>query len=50
MEVKGAMKRIKDKTFAAGIDREHVRNCEKYLNIPLEEFTAHVISIMQKIT
>ncbi len=49
MEVKGVMKRIKDKTFAAGVDREHLRNCEKYLNISLEEFAGKVITIMQQI-
>lgn len=49
MEAKGAMKRIKDKTFAAGVDREHVRNCEKYLDIPLDQFTAKMITIMQQI-
>lgn len=40
------MKKIKDKKFAAGVDREHVRNCEKYLNIPLEEFIPQVIEAL----
>ncbi len=44
METKWALKRIKDKTFAAGVDREHVRNCEVYLNIPLEAFIPKVIA------
>jgi lysyl-tRNA synthetase, class II len=44
MEMKWALKRIKDKTFAAGVDREHVRNCEIYLNIPLEVFIPQIIA------
>lgn len=47
MEVKSVMKKIKDKKFAAGVDREHVRNCEKYLGIPLEEFIPQVIEALQ---
>ncbi|MBP7061232.1 hypothetical protein KA037_01795 [Patescibacteria group bacterium] len=47
MEVKSVMKKIKDKKFAAGVDREHVRNCEKYLSIPLEEFIPQVIEALQ---
>lgn len=47
MEAKGVIKRIKDKTFAAGVDREHLKNCEKYLWIPLEEFISHIIVAMQ---
>lgn len=46
MEAKSVMKKIKDKKFAAGVDREHVRNCEKYLNIPLEEFIPQVIEAL----
>lgn len=47
MEVKSVMKKIKDKKFAAGVDREHVKNCEKYLGIPLEEFIPQVIEALQ---
>jgi lysyl-tRNA synthetase class 2 len=47
MEVKWAMKRIKDKTFASGVDRTHLRNCETHLGIPLEEFITKMIAIMQ---
>jgi len=46
MEAKSVMKKIKDKKFAAGVDREHVRNCEKYLNIPLEEFIPSMIEAL----
>lgn len=47
MEVKWVIKKIKDKSFAAGVDREHVRNCETYLNIPLEEFVEQMIQVFQ---
>ncbi|MDP2670730.1 MAG: hypothetical protein Q8O99_07725 [bacterium] len=47
MEAKGVLKRIKDKTFAAGVDREHLRNCEKYLDIPLAEFIPQMIEAMK---
>jgi predicted hydrolase (HD superfamily) len=43
MEVKWVIKKIKDKSFAAGVDREHVRNCETYLGIALEDFVGQMI-------
>ena len=46
MESKSVIKKIKDKKFAAGVDREHVRNCEKYLDIPLEEFIPQMIEAL----
>ena len=42
-------KKIKDKKFAAGVDREHVRNCEKYLDVPLAEFAMQVVEAMQSL-
>lgn len=47
MERSGIKKRLKDKTFAAGVDREHVMNCETYLNIPLETFAMDVVQAMK---
>ncbi|MFZ2151274.1 MAG: lysine--tRNA ligase [Candidatus Absconditicoccaceae bacterium] len=47
MEFSSVKKKLKDKKFAAGVDREEVKNCEKYLNIPLEEFTLDVIKALQ---
>jgi len=40
MDIKASSikKRLKDKSFAAGVDREHAKNCETMLDIPLEEF------------
>ena len=43
MEAAGVLKKIKDTKFAAGVDREHVRNCEKYLDISLDEFIKDMI-------
>ena len=37
MEVKGLIKKFKDKTFARGVDREIILECEK-LGLTLEEF------------
>lgn len=48
MEVSGVKKRIKDKKFAAGVSREHLQNCEKYLGLPLEEFAPEVIKALQE--
>jgi predicted hydrolase (HD superfamily) len=47
MEVKGVIKKIKDKSFAAWVDREHVRNCEVYLGVSLEEFVGEMIEAMK---
>ncbi len=49
MDVAGVKKRMKDKKFAAGVDREHVMNCEKYLGISFDEFAGQVIEAMQAI-
>ena len=46
MEPKGVLKRMKDHKFAAGVNREHVKYCETYLNIPLEEFIPQVIAAL----
>lgn len=40
-------KRIKDKKFAAGVDREHVKYCEIYLGIPLADFALEVVEAMK---
>ena len=47
METKWVIKKIKDKAFAAWVDREHVRNCESYLKIPLEDFVSQMILAYQ---
>ena len=40
-------KKLKDKKFAAGVDREHVQSCEKYLGIPLDEFALEVVEALK---
>ncbi len=45
---KSVRKRIKEKSFAAGADREIIRECEK-LGIPLEEFCGICLGAMQEI-
>lgn len=49
MKAKSIVKKVKDKSFAAGVDREHVRLCETVLDIPLSEFIAQMIEGMQGI-
>ncbi len=49
MEYKWVKKRIKDKAFAKGVDREHLLNCEKYLEIPLQEFVGEVVQAMESL-
>jgi predicted hydrolase (HD superfamily) len=47
MDYSSVKKKLKDKKFAAGVDRQEVMNCEKYLAIPLAEFTQEVIKALQ---
>lgn len=42
IKVKSIKKKLKDKWFAAGVDREHCRNCETMLDIPLDEFVEDI--------
>ena len=46
MEFSSVKKKLKDKKFAAWVDRTEVTNCEKYLAISLEEFTADIIKAL----
>ena len=43
------LKRFKEKSFAAGADREQILACEKELNIPLQEFVGIALKAMQGI-
>jgi predicted hydrolase (HD superfamily) len=38
IKVSSIKKKLKDKWFAAGVDRDEARNCETMLDIPLDEF------------
>ena len=48
MDYSSVKKKLKDKKFAAGVDREEVKNCEKYLGITLEEFVSEIIKALQE--
>jgi lysyl-tRNA synthetase, class II len=48
MEYSSVKKKLKDKKFAAGVDREEVHNCEKYLAIPLDKFIPEIIKALQQ--
>jgi len=47
MKRKSINKKIKDKNFASGVDRDEVKNCEKFLGIPLNEFVLDVVEWMK---
>jgi len=38
IKVSSIKKKLKDKSFAAGVDRTEARNCENMLDIPLDAF------------
>ncbi|OGD89565.1 hypothetical protein A3D81_02890 [Candidatus Curtissbacteria bacterium RIFCSPHIGHO2_02_FULL_40_17] len=45
--VESVQRKFKDKSFAAGANRDQIRTCESELNIPLEEFVSIVLKSMQ---
>jgi predicted hydrolase (HD superfamily) len=47
VEVSSVKKKLKDKAFAAQVDREQIKQCEELLGIPLEEFIAIVLQAMK---
>ena len=49
MEVAGVLKKIKDKGFAAWVNREHTKNSEKYLWIELKDFINQMIEGFQSL-
>lgn len=46
MKRKSINKKLKDKKFAAWVSRDHVKYCEIYLDIPVNEFAITVANIM----
>lgn len=50
MQTKWVKKRIKNKWFASWVDRDHLRNCETYLGISLDEFIPQMIEAMKSAT
>lgn len=47
MDHSSVKKKLKDKKFAAWVDRQEASNCEKYLAIPLDEFVYDIIKALQ---
>jgi len=45
--VDSVLRKFKDKSFAAGANRDQIKTCETELNIPLEEFTSIILKAMQ---
>ncbi len=43
------LNRFGEKAFARGVNREIIKKCEQYLNMPLEEFISVGLKAMQKI-
>jgi predicted hydrolase (HD superfamily) len=49
VEVKSVTKKLKDKGFAAQVDREQIKKCEELLQIPLDEFVGIVLGAMKPV-
>lgn len=48
VEVKSVKKKLKEKSFAAQVNREQILKCEELLGIPLDEFIALALQAMQE--
>ncbi|MBA2671811.1 MAG: hypothetical protein H0U67_15705 [Gemmatimonadetes bacterium] len=49
LESKSVMKKMKDKAFAAGVDREEVRHAAEQLGVDLREHVQFVIEAMREV-
>jgi predicted hydrolase (HD superfamily) len=49
VEVSSVRKKMKDKAFAAQVDREQIKKCEELLGLPLDELIAITLSAMKSI-
>lgn len=49
VEVSSVKKKLKDKTFAAQVDREQIKKCEELLGIPLDEMIERTLSAMKTV-
>ena len=45
--VDSVLRKLKDKSFAAGVNRDQIKTCETELNIPFEEFVSLTLKAMQ---
>lgn len=49
MKVSSVKKKLKEKSFAPGVEREHIHNVEESLGLTLEEFLSISIDGLQKV-
>ncbi|MDA0375993.1 MAG: hypothetical protein O3A80_01620 [bacterium] len=49
VEVKSVKKKLKDKGFAAQVDREQIRACEELLDLPLDELIDITLTAMKSV-
>ena len=49
MKVSSVKKKLKEKSFAPGVEREHIHNVEESLGLSLDEFLAISIEGLQKV-
>ncbi|MDD5469511.1 MAG: hypothetical protein PHO92_01795 [Candidatus Peribacteraceae bacterium] len=49
VEVKSVTKKLKDKTFAAQVNREQIKKCEELLGIPLNDFIQLTLDAMKRV-
>lgn len=49
VEVSSVRKKMKDKAFAAQVDREQIRKCEELLGLPLDELIAITLNAMKSV-
>ncbi len=49
VKVSSVKKKMKDKSFAAQVDREQIKKCEELLDIPLDEFIEITLNAMKDI-
>lgn len=50
VDLNSVLKKWKQKSFAGGVDRSQIENCEKELGIPLKEFIQIALTAMQGIS
>ena len=50
LQLSTVLHKFKQKSFAKGANREIIKKCEPYLNIPLKEFIGIVLKAMQSIS
>jgi predicted hydrolase (HD superfamily) len=49
MKVSSVKKKLKEKSFAPGVERDHINNVEEKLGIPLDDFLAITIAGLQEV-